>query len=205
MRSVLAIAVLAFVPGSALAVGLDVLDAGGTLTSGNGELSFSEFDVVRTGSIGSDLSLISVEALADGLAITGPMQASGGAAGDLFIQFRVSSSQPLQSVSLAMEGDAAGTGSLASVVETFEEPDNIQPFVFTTGGGSERLQDSRALDGVTVLRVSKDIVVDASAEGQAQITRIEQHFSTTEVPEPQGLLILGLALLAVPLVRPLLH
>ena len=98
-------------PASALALGLDLLEGGASLDSGNGQLTFSDFEVVRTGSIAADLSQFEVQALADGLAISGPIAALGGQAGDLFIQFSVTARQPLTSAALSIQAEASGAGS----------------------------------------------------------------------------------------------
>jgi len=198
-------------------MGLDVLEGGGSLTSGNGLLTFDNFDVVTTGSVRSNLALYDVQALADGIAITGPIAAAGGSAGDLFVQFNVSSNSPISGAALRFNGAAAGAGSSASVTESFEENDG-QLFVFATGAGTADRSDSLTFSpGVTELRVSKDILVDSGAprpgndvhpvDGQtdgaapggiAVISRIEQHFTA---PEPAALLLLGSALAGLALVR----
>jgi hypothetical protein len=147
----------------ARALGLDVLSGGGSLTSGNGLLTFDDFDVIATGSVSSDLSLYDVQALVDGIAITGPISAADGNSGDLFVQFTVSSTQPIVAARLRFNGAAAGEGSSASVTETFEEIEDAQLFVYATGGGELDLADAMRLGArYTSLRVSKDILVSAS-------------------------------------------
>jgi hypothetical protein len=142
-------------------MGLDLLSSGGSLTSGNGVLTFDDFEVITTGSVRSDLSLYDVKALVDGIAITGPISAADGNAGDLFIQFSVSSTAPITGSTLKFNGAATGAGSSASVTETFDEVDNGQLFVFATGAGGLDLSDSMTIAGLTSLRVSKDILVDS--------------------------------------------
>ena len=73
---------------AANAIGLDLLDAGGSLDSG--ALTFSDFDVTVTGALSSDLSLYDVSAITGGIAITGPIDVANGDAGDLFVEFTVS-------------------------------------------------------------------------------------------------------------------
>jgi hypothetical protein len=198
VRATLAALVLALAPlQGARAAALDVLVGGSSLLSGNGLLHFSDFALIATGSVSSDLTLYDVEALADGIAITGPISAEDGASGDFFLQFTVSSSQPIVGASLAFEGSASRRGSSASVVETFDEAPDAQMFVFVTGAGSHTPGDSVELDGFASLRVSKDVLVDAAkCEGSAAIERIEQRFQT-EAPEPAALGLVGAALLGL--------
>lgn len=149
---------------SAQALGLDLLAGGDSLVSGNGKLTFDDFEVITSGSVRDDLSLYDVSALSDGIAITGPISAADGAAGDLFIQFTVSSTDPIRGATLRFNGAAAGAGSSASVTETFDEIEDAQLFVFATGAGGLDLSDAlRFGEGFTSLRVSKDILVDSAA------------------------------------------
>jgi hypothetical protein len=187
----------------AYAIGLDVLDSGGSLTSGNGQLTFDAFDATASGSVRSDLSLYDVEALVDGIAITGPISAADGAAGNLFIQFSVRSSAPLNSAQLKSNAAAAGSGSSASVTESFDEVDSGQLFVFATGSGGLKRSDSMTFANQTSLRVSKDAMVDSGdgAGGSISvISRIEQHFGG-EAAEPTSILLLGSALAGIAFVR----
>jgi hypothetical protein len=159
------VAVLAIVSAAthARALGLDMLADGDSLVSGNGKLTFDDFEVIATGSVSSDLSLYDVSALIDGIAITGPISASDGASGDLFIQFSVSSTEPIRGATLRFNGAATGLGSSASVTETFDELDDAELFVFATGGGGLDLSDAlRFGEGFDSLRVSKDILVASS-------------------------------------------
>jgi hypothetical protein len=190
---------LLLAPAGARGLGLDVLVGGSSLDSGDGQLTFSAFEVVTTGSVPDDLSLFDVEPLADGLAITGPMSAAGGEIGDFFLQFTVSSRRPLRELQLAIEGEASGDGSSASVTETIDELEDAQLFAFVTGDGGERLSDSLAIEESTQLRLSKDVLVDAAPDGSARILRIEQRFP--QAPEPAGLMSLGSALLGIALLR----
>ena len=158
-----AVAILAVLPLAprAHALGLDALAGGGSLTSGNNVLTFDDFEVITTGSVRSDLSLYDVSALLDGIAITGPISAADGSAGDLFVQFSVKSTQPIVGAALNFNGAASGAGSSASVTETFAEIDDGQLFVSATGAGGLDLSDSMTIAGLTSLRVSKDILVDS--------------------------------------------
>lgn len=205
------------------ALKLDVLAAGGSLTSGNGVLTFSDFEVITAGSVRSDLSLYDVKALSDGFAITGPFSAAGGNVGDMFLEFTVTSTRAITSASLRFNGAAAGARASASVTESFEELEDADLFVFSRGRRDRDLFDRTEINGLTTLHVSKDILVDSGVRrdisvkeledldvprklwkkrgrGVAVISRIEQRFGTS-APEPSGMLLFGAALLGLAAVR----
>jgi hypothetical protein len=183
---------------AANAIGLDVLEGGGSLSSG--ALTFSDFEVVVSG-LQSDLSLYDVSSIAGGIAVTGPIAVSDGAQGDLFLAFTVSADPGLISgVGLSFEGEVSEAGSASSVVETFFEIGDAQLFVFATGGGGLQMSDTLEISPVASLRVFKDILVDSAApSGQASISRIEQRFVVT--PEPAAVVSLGLGLALLAMLR----
>jgi hypothetical protein len=184
----------------ARALGLDILAGGGTLTSDNGFLTFSEFEVITSGSVRSDLALYDVSALTDGLAITGPFAAAGGAIGDMFLSFTVTSTKAITNASLRFNGAASGAGASASVTESFEEIEDGDLFVYSLGKADRDLVDQGEIDDLTTLSVSKDILVDSGSSGIAVISRIEQRF-TTDAPEPAGMLLFGMAFLGIAALR----
>jgi len=175
---------------------LEDLVAGESLTSGNGELVFSDFEVFVSGSLNGNLGYYRVVTLDDGFAITGPIAAADGNAGDLLVRYTVTSTSPITQAHLLFNGVASGKGSSASVVDTYDEPLDVELFVFSTGEGGKQRTDSLDLEGFTTLRVTKDILVDSKSPGDwVAISWIEQTF--TSAPEPATLLLIGLALAAV--------
>jgi hypothetical protein len=141
-----------------------------------------------------------VIALVDGFKIVGPFAARSGELGDLRIEYTVTASSPITEATLRFNGVAHGAGSSASVVETFDEPVDIELFVFAEGRGGRDRRDSVNLEGFMQLRVTNDIGVDSSGcRGFAGISWISQRFKTA--PEPAMLLLLGGALLGVAIAR----
>ncbi len=169
---------------------------GDSFTSENGAFVFSDFEVIVSGSLNPALGFYKVIALDDGFRIAGPIAAADGDAGDLLISYTITSIDPITQATLKFNGAAHGNGSSASVVETYDQPVDVELFVFATGGGGKQRTDSLDLEGFTTLRVTKDILVDAAnGGGIAAISWIEQRFQSA--PEPTAMLLIGSSLLLV--------
>lgn len=194
----LVVASLAFT-GSAQALTLADLAAGGSLTSGNGLLLFDDFDFVVSGALSTDLSNYSVVALDDGFRIAGPIGVAENGVGDLLLEYSVSTTgegTQISGASLLFNGAASGEGSLASVSEDFfGRPSPVfigDLLVGVTGGGISDKTDELGLEPTVELRVLKDILVIGGEQGFATISAVDQRFAT--VPEPGTALLLGLGL-----------
>ena len=176
-----------------------------SFTSEDGVLTFSNFGAIATGSLATfDLSGVQIMLTETGFgfSMVGAFSASDGEIGDLFVTFDVASLLPIIGATLSFNGEASGAGAGASVIETFEGI-NDQAFVFVTGGGGGRAEDSVEFDlalDLLALRVTKDIILDSTVldpveVGVAVISFIDQDFAV--IPEPaSGLLaLLGLGFL----------
>jgi hypothetical protein len=196
-----ALVVFSSVPAKALSLA-DV----GTFDSGNGLLTFSNFDVIATGSLASlDLSSIAIVLTPSGFGfeLVGGLSAFDGEIGDLVVRFDVDGDIDIVDYHLSFNGAAAGPGSGASVTTTFDgRPE--QAFVFATGAGGLLLMDS--LDFVPSTRqlgATVDILLDsdtiAGGPGSAVISVVRHEFSL--IPEPATGALLLLSLFGVVLLR----
>jgi MYXO-CTERM domain-containing protein len=179
--------------------------------SEDGTLTFSSFGVVVTGSLATfDLDTVQILLTESGFgfSMVAGLSANDGEIGDMLVTFDVSSLLPIVSASLSFNGAASGVGAGASVVETFQGI-NDQAFVFVTGGGGGRSEDTVEFQApaqldLTALRVTKDIILDSTllaggTGGEAVISIISQDFAV--VPEPSAALLGLLGLGALFLVR----
>lgn len=195
--------------GAAQALTLADLQAGGTVTSGNG-ITFSNFDITVSGSLNPDLSSYNVIALDDGFRIAGPMGVADGNSGDLLLFFdaEVDAGFLITGSTLAFNGAFDGDappGFLAGVVEQVYGPDSFGPedllaqlSVAATSGGLLKVFDSATYEGQEKISLSKDILVQTYGGEQgsaAQISFVDQRF--TVVPEPGTLLLGGLGLMGL--------
>ncbi len=183
----------------AQALSLLDLDAGAAFASGDGSLQF-EFDpgsITLAGALPLDLSAYTVDVLAQGFRITGPLAVADGAAGFLFLDYEVEAmAGEIVGASLSSQSVALGAFALALVAE---DVDGIGSLVNgRTGGGLDIPSDSAAGPGVASAGVQTAVTLVTAGLGQlAAITSLEQTFAVS-VPEPStGLLmlagILGLA------------
>jgi PEP-CTERM motif len=181
-----------------------LLVAGATLTSGDGNLTFSNFSAVVTGSLlDTSGNNYDVAALPTGFELTGPFLVADGHAGDMVLNYTVTAIQNgITDVHLFQNGTFTGagiTGNAAAVSETvFHSGTPIANLntIGTSGGAVVLgLTDEATLPGgpFNTLDVKKDISVATIAGGLgsgAHISIIDQTFTT--VPEP-GTLLLGSA------------
>jgi hypothetical protein len=197
-----AAALLCLSPGRGAALSLGDVDSFDSL---NGQLTFSNFEVVATGSLSSlDLTSILIVPTPSGFGfdLVGPISANDGEIGDLLVRFDVWAVLPIVRALLSFNGAASEPGSGATVTETFEGL-NVQAFVFATGGGGLDLSDEASIPDLEHLRVTKDILVDSStlsgAPGSAVISVITQDFAL--IPEPATVLLVLLGLGATLVLR----
>lgn len=195
--------IVALLPLSAGAISLQqVMDDGGFTTS-NG-VTFANFSVSITGALNGSLTAshldISFEESAGsaGFSLTGPISASDGEIGDVFLSFTVTSGAGISGALLSSLGVASGgLGALASIDEMIRSESGVFLGLLSnsdTGGpGIGIFDDQISFADQTTIRVMKDILVDSSIIGggpgaSARISFVNQTF--TLVPEPTTLLLL---------------
>jgi hypothetical protein len=196
LRNVLGLAaallIAVSVAGQTRALTLADLDGGASFQSGNGLLTFDQFEITLTGTLFPSLSQYFVGVLDDGFRIIGPIGVADGFAADLAISYRVTAEAGIASAGLFFNGAASGAGAFANVAEDLLDNGSLagEMFVFATGAGAFDKLDGTVVAGTpTSLTVIKDVQVSAVAGNIAAISVIDQTFSV--VPEPGTLFLLG--------------
>jgi hypothetical protein len=192
---------------AASALTLDELANGGqSFVSGNGALTFGEFDVTASSGLDPDLTKYTIEVIDDGFELRGPINAADGEQDDLFVAYSVTGSSAITGASLFFNGQTlpAVPGVAASVAEDFLDGANVlgSLFVARTGGGLDQPSATLQLASPTAsLRVEKDILVDSrfdqipdSTAAIASISLVRQQFEVAVIPEPTTVLMLGAGL-----------
>jgi hypothetical protein len=174
--------------------------------SGNGLLTFSNFDVTATGSLADlDLSGVAI-VLTDsgfGFELVGGLSAFDGEIGDLVVRFDVGADIDMLDYHLSFNGAASEAGAGASVTTTFDGRAE-QAFVFATGAGGLQLVDWVDFAASTRhLRATVDILLDSDTisgrPGSAVISVVTHEFSL--IPEPATGALFLLSLFGVVLLR----
>ncbi len=185
--------------GAAHALTLADLVGGGSFQSGNGQLTFSDFELVVAGVLSPDPGAYTIEIQDTGFRIAGDaLQIAAGEAGDLLLQYRVTTApgSSIERAALSFQASVLGAGSLAAVAEDlFSVPGSGDPLgslaVGVSGGGFSQTSDEVFFTGFpTELLALKDIqLIATQGAGDVSIASVDQSFATQSVPEP------GLALL----------
>lgn len=182
----------------ALTVSLASLVGGGTLTSDDGNFTFSDFSANVSGAISTNLNDYNVQTLTSGFRITGAFLVADGNFGDMVLGYTVSAKPGILITDAhlffngSFNGDAP-PGMGTSVNETLFVGDDpiAQLSVATSSGGFQKLTDDVIFEPVQELTVLKNIAL-SSYGGQggsvAHISIVDQKF--TFIPEP-GTMLLG--------------
>lgn len=183
----------------------DVTTGGQSFASGNGALTFDDFDVTASSGLDPDLTKYTIEVIDDGFELRGPINAADGEQDDLFVAYSVTAAAGITGASLFFNGQILPPtpGVAASIAEDFFDGATLAGslFVARTGGGLDQPSAALQLAGpVASLRVEKDILVDSlvldGGEGGpgaiASISLVRQQFAV--VPEPTAVLLVGIGL-----------
>jgi opacity protein-like surface antigen len=171
----------------------DLVSGGGVASfdSGNGQLTFSDFQVTKTKKLSGDLSLYTVTVLADGFALSSPeFTANSGGLRKLNLTYKVTATQGTIS-GAQMTMDATRTSGRAKVEKDIEDPLSDEgTFLLTLlRNNASLLTDSDTFGpGVTAFEVEEAVRI----KKVSQINSISNTYTT--VPEPQTLSLLGLGL-----------
>jgi hypothetical protein len=178
------------------------VDSGGvsngnyTVVVGDETLTFSAWTYSPTalgGAIAPPASAINLKAFVSGnetgFFLTGPLIALSNQVLDVAISYTVTAPKGefLNDATLTIAGSVGGTG-VATVGETLSNGLGLSA---TVGGP---MIDTIGFAPVQTLTVFKDIILTGGANGFASVSIVAQGFSSTVVPEPASLGLLGIGL-----------
>jgi len=170
-----------------------------TTVSGDETLTFSNFNYSSTASgTGVAYPATSVAVLPfisgneTGITFFGGLSVVSGGILDVGVTYTVTApvGQLLTDATLVIAGSVTGTGT-ASVGETLLG--TAGPVTLTASIPTSP-QDTVSFAGVQSITVHKDIILNAGANGTASISIVSQGFSSTNVPEPSSVALLGIGM-----------
>lgn len=193
----LAAALVMGLAGGAQGTTLADLNGGASITAGN--LTFSDFTIIVTGSADPNLADYTVLTLPTGFRIVGGVGAFNAEQGDVSVSYAVSASagSSVDEASLGFNGAAMGTHSGATVSEDLSASGSpiASAMVFQLGSGASQKTDSVSFASETSFTVDKNIFVKADSNGLATLSFVDQTFAL--VPEPGSLLLMGSGLMGL--------
>ena len=178
----------------------ELISSEGSISSGDKE--FSNFGYAATGDMPSS-DRVNVIPLVDddgnyGIRFQGGfVDLPGKGASDALISYDVTATAPGQTISGAhLAGNIVENDGSGSVTETFLPIFDLTDEVLRIPTDDNRLNDWIMFnETVSELRVQKNILLIATGEGQVDMSFVDQSFS--QVPEPGGIALLMLGLLAI--------
>jgi len=193
--SCISLALSAVLGNKAEALSFQDLDGTGmSFTSGDGTLTFGNFEVIGiTPALSQDLGDYLVSSLESGWRLTAPIGVFAGFAGDFAFSYEVWANHGLMitGASIFFNGAASGLGAGASISEDFSlVGQDASLFVFASGDGTSVKTDAVSFPATPYIApVLKDIQVSAINGSAASISITDQNFVVT--PEPSAALLLA--------------
>jgi len=169
------------------------LEAGATLTTADGLLTFSGFSATVTGTPtpAFDPTQINVSTAGDGLVIQGVIGSPATLYTDVGLSFTATAAagHMIEDAGLSVTGSLFGGNGVYSVGETLSNGSTLEVFSGSSG------VDHTTFSPVQSLTSTKDIYVQGGTVTPTNISVIGQSFSLTgSVPEPASMALLGIGL-----------
>jgi len=169
-----------------------------TTVSGAESLTFSNFGYTSTASgtaTAFPATSVAVNPFTSGnetgFTLVARLSVVSGGILDVAISYTVTApkGELINDATLVMAGSVTGTGA-ASVGETLTSGGVLIGTLTASLPGAP--VDTISFAGVQSITVSKDIILNAGADGTASISIVSQGFSSTGVPEPTSMALLGI-------------
>jgi len=194
MAFAVAVALLAVSAGTAQAGSMTLaqLEAGGTLTTADGDLTFSGFTATPTGSPvpAYNPANFIVTTVGDGIQISGVLGSAANSYADLTLSYTVAAKAGIliTDAGLTVSGSLFGGNGIYSVGETLSNGSTLEVYSGSSGVAHT------TFTGVSSLTAYKDIYVQGGTSSQTNISLIGQSYSFGAVPEPASMALLGIGL-----------
>ncbi len=199
---------------SAQALSLADLNAGASVTTPDGSLTFSEFHITLPATIGgapnafagADLSIFTVDVATPSgpgsnvLAFNVPLVAAGDQVGQMLLDYKVSASPAMRitGAGLRFTGTAIGSGAVTRIDELVATPaGDIALQAIREAGGVQQPAASASLPTApSEIHVATDILLDVQLRTASisQLSEVEQSFTVAPVPEPGAFAIFAASL-----------
>lgn len=196
--------------GQAQALGIPVTLAslvvpGATLTSEDGNFTFSGFGANVSGAISHNLSDYNMQALTSGFRLTGAFLVADGNFGDMVLSYTATAKPGILITDAhlfanpSFDGIDLPPGMGGGVNETIFSNDIpiAQLSVAASSGGFVKLTDSAVFAGTPSITVLKDISVSSFGGAGGSVTHISVVDQTFTIPEPGTLLLASAGLLGL--------
>jgi hypothetical protein len=171
----------------------DLVTGNATFVSGDGTLTFSDFNVTQTKKMSSDLSLYIVTVLDDGFSLSSAeFTANGGGLRKFDMSYKVTAASGTTISGAGMAMDATRTTGRVKAEKDLEDPNSDEGTFLLTLLRNNRsdLADSDTFGpGVTVLEVEEAVRI----KKVSAINSLDNTYTVVAEPEVLSMLSLGLA------------